>query len=304
MKKSTKIWLIIAVLCVVIGTLMFTVALAQEEFDFMELTTKEIEINNYKVGDTVDKIYIDSDTADIDFFTWREEKIRVECTETEKIKYNVTVEDSTLKIEVKDDRKWYDYIGFNFTRMLIMVYLPGGVEYSSVVINNTTGNVCVPETIFTDTLDVEVTTGDIKCYAKVNETVKLKTTTGDIEFKTTDCQGDVEVKNSSGDVAMTDVTCRNLLCRGTTGDIKMKNVVADETLTLKRTTGDISFEGIDASELEVTATTGDIMGSLLTEKDFSAKTTTGDIDIPESTGGKCKVSTTTGDIKIEIIPSA
>ncbi|MBR4881862.1 MAG: DUF4097 family beta strand repeat protein [Clostridia bacterium] len=304
MKKSTKVWLVIAVLCIVIGAVMFTVALSMEGFDFMELTTKKIEINNYKVGDTVDKIYIDTDAADIDFYTYRESEIRVECTETDKIKYDVCVEDSTLKIEVKDDRKWYDYIGFNFTRMLIKVYLPGGVEYSSVVINTTTGDVNVPEQIYTDTLDVKVTTGDIKCYARINESLKLKTTTGDIELKNTDCNGDVEVKVSTGKMIMTDINCRSITCSGTTGDVEMKNVTAAEKLTLNRTTGDILLEGVDANELDITATTGYIKGTLLTEKDFIAKTTTGKIEVPKTAGGKCKLSTTTGDIIIDIVPSA
>ncbi len=284
MKKSTKIWLIIAALCIVIGAVTFTVALSMEGFDFMELTTEKTEINNYKIGDAVDKIYIDTDTADIDFFTYRESEIRVECTETDKIKYDVCVEDSTLKIEVKDDRKWYDHIGFNFTRMLIKVYLPGGAEYSSVVINTTTGDVNLPEQIYTHTLDVKVTTGDISCSSPVTDTLKLQTTTGDVK--------------------VTGVNCNAIALKATTGDIKVAGVNCN-AIALKATTGDITLEACDAKEIDIKVTTGDVKGTLLSGKTFNANTTTGDVDVPaDSDGGICNIKTTTGDVKIEIIPSA
>ncbi len=300
MKKRTKIWLIIASVLVVVGGLIFTYALSKAGYDFREIMGEDMEISNYNIGDSFDNIYIDTQTTDIDFFTWREPEVKVECTKTRGIKYDVRVEDSTLKIETSDERKWYDYIKFFSLDMKLRVYLPGEVDYSSVVVRNTTGDVIIPEQISADTLDVDITTGDIKCYAKVNESVKLKTTTGDIDLKSTDCQGDIELKSSSGDTAITDVNCQSLICSGTTGDIIMKNVVADAKLTLKRTTGDIGFERVDASELFIKTTTGDVTGTLLSDKSFVTKTTTGDVNVPDTTGGKCEISVTTGDIKIGI----
>ncbi len=301
MKKTTKIWLIVAAVLVIVGGMMFTFALAKEDFDFRELVMEEMKINNYEVGEPFDKIYIDSDTTDIEFYTYREDKVRVGCTETKKIKYNVTVEDSTLKIEVKDTRKWYERIGFFFGDMKLTVYLPGGAEYSSVVIHNTTGDVIIPEQIYADILEVKITTGDIECRANVTDSVKLKTTTGAIKLYGTSCQGDVDITLSTGRTEVSDVSCRNFSSKGTTGDVALKKLVASEGLYVKRTTADITLESSDASDIDINTTTGDVTGSLLSDKIFTVKTTTGDIDLPDTAnGGNCKIKTTTGDIKITI----
>lgn len=265
MKKRTKIWLIAATVLVVVGSMTFAYAMTRSGEDFRALEGNNMEISNYNVGDSFDNIYIDTQTTDIDFFTWREPEVKVECTQTNGIKYDVRVEDSTLKIETRDERKWYEYISFFSLDMSLRVYLPGGAEYSSVVIHNTTGDVIIPEQIYTDSLEVKVTTGDIDCSARVTDTLKLKTTTGDIKLSGVNCS----------------------------------------IINIKATTGDVILDGCDAKELDIRVTTGDVKGTLLSGKSFTANTTTGDIDIPDNTdGGACNIKATTGDIKIEIEPSA
>ena len=58
MKKALKIWIIVAVSLVLIGSLIFTGAMASLDFDFKQLSTENFETNTYELKESFDKISI------------------------------------------------------------------------------------------------------------------------------------------------------------------------------------------------------------------------------------------------------
>jgi len=242
------------------------------------------------------------------------------CYEPVNAKHSVTVEDGTLSINVVDERKWYDYIGINFGSPKITVYVPQA-RYDALCVKASTGDVEIPEGFRFESMDISVSTGDIKSYA-ISLTMKLKTSTGDIRVENvftdmmelsattgkvtvTDvvCEGDVKVKVSTGKATLTGIQCKNLNTTGSTGNISLKNVMAEEKFFVERTTGDVKLDGCDAGEIFVQTDTGDVTGSLLGEKVFITETDTGSVSVPKTgTGGRCEIITSTGNIKITIEP--
>lgn len=320
MKKLTKIWIITAASLVIVGLILFSVVMAQYRWDFNKLSTVKFETNIYEITDDFTDISVNTDTDDIIFALSDNGKCIVECYEEEKTKHSVSVRDNTLIIDVIDERDWHDHINIGFFSPKITVYLPES-EYSSLSIDEKTGDIELPKELAFENVDISLSTGDVNFYASASERIKIKASTGNIcldevnageldltvstgKITISDviCENDVKVNVSTGRSKLTDVKCKNVISSGSTGDISLKNVIAVESFYIKRSTGDVEFKGCDAAEILVKTDTGDIKGSLLTGKVFVTQTDTGRINVPKtmSGGGKCEITTDTGDIKIDI----
>lgn len=321
MRKTTKIWLIVAASLVLVGGMIFVGVMTAMKWDFRKLSTAKYETNTYEISEGFDHVSVDTVTSDVTFLLSEDETCRVVCYEETKMKHRVEVSEGKLTVHVEDTRNWYDYMGlFSFDHPMITVYLPQ-TEYASLSVKMDTGDVEISAEMQFDTLDILGSTGDVFCFASVTESMNIKTSTGDISVKNVtagsmelcvstgkvrvsdvSCTGDVSVRVSTGKAFLTDVSCENLYSKGTTGDLNLRRVVASKAFSVERDTGDVEFDRCDASEIFVKTDTGEVEGSLLTEKIFFVKTGTGDVDVPRTTtGGRCEITTDTGDIEIDIV---
>lgn len=322
MRTRTKIWLIIAVSLVLLGCILFAGVMTTLKWDFMELATVNYETNTYEISEAFDSISMNTDTADIAFAFSDDGKCRAECREKENAKHSVTVENSTLTVELIDERSVYDfigYIGLNFVTPKITVYLPKA-EYAALSISESTGDIEIPKEFKFEGVDISLSTGDVDFFASASKMIGIKTSTGDIRVEDVSagmldlsvstgeitvsnvvCKGNVKLNVSTGKTNLTDIECKNVISNGNTGEIFLNNVIAEETFSIERSTGDVKFDGCDAVEILVETDTGDVTGSLLTGKVFITQTDTGSVDVPKTAaGGKCEITTDTGDIKITI----
>ena len=136
MKGFFKICLIVAFSLIALGIVLLAVGVS---------LNGGIEMNKYvtKTYDNLEEfkdIYINADTADINFLKSTDNKAKVVCYEQEKEWYNVVVQGGKLSIEVQSNKKWYDYIGISFKTPKITVYLPN-FEYGAVSVKVSTGSV-------------------------------------------------------------------------------------------------------------------------------------------------------------------
>lgn len=281
-KRSTKIWLIIAASLMALGLVAFTVAWASHGWSFAEADSQKMETNSYVISEDFENINIQSDTADIIFLPSADGVCRVECAEREKENHRVSVADGELKIILDDTGKWYEYVSFfSFGNTKITVYLPEN-EYGRLTVKESTGDVSLEKTDFGE--------------------IDLTVSTGDIVLSNVTCHGNLSINASSGETRLARVTAYSFNTVGSTGDVELKYVMVEDKLDIKRSTGDVELEACDAGEIKIVTDTGDVEGSLLSEKNFIVKTGTGEKEIPESTsGGRCEITTSTGDIKI-IVP--
>ena len=280
----------------------------------------DYETNIHEINEEFSNISIKTDTADIAFVPSNDGMCRVVCYEDAKKSHSVEVQDGTLAVNVVNNKKWYDYIGVNIDSPKITVYLPEKA-YSSLVIEESTGDIEISKDFKFKSIDISLSTGNIKCYASAVENIKiaastsdiyaegisassldLTVSTGNVTVSSVTCEEDITIGVSTGKTYLTDVACKNLTSTGNTGDISLKNVISTEKISVERSTGDVTLDRSDAAELFIMTSTGDVEGSLLTNKVFIIKTDTGRINVPNSiTGGRCEITTDTGDIKISIL---
>lgn len=319
MRKTAKIWLVIAASLVFVGLIMFAAVMSEYKWDFSKLSTGKYETNTYEISEEFSNLSMNTDTADIIFALSDDGKCRVECYEEEKAKHSVAVQENTLVIKMIDEKSWYDYIGINFGSPKITVYLPKA-EYTSLFINGSTGDIEIPKNFKFEGVDISLSTGDVNFFASASKLIIIKTSTGNICVENTSagtldlsastgritvsnviCGGDANINVSTGRTNLNNIECKNLTSSGDTGNISLNNVIAAEKFSIKRNTGDVRFDGSDAAEILVETDTGDVTGTFLSEKTFFVETDTGSVDVPESiTGGRCEITTDTGDIELDI----
>lgn len=319
MRKTTKIWIVIAASLVFVGLIMFAAVMSKYKWDFSKLSTGKYETNTYEISEEFSNLSMNTDTADIIFALSDDGKCKVECYEEEKAKHSVAVQENTLVIKMIDERTWYDYIGINFGSPKITVYLPKA-EYASLFIKESTGDIEIPKNFKFEGVDISSSTGDVNFFASASKLIKIRTSTGNVCVENTSagtldlsastgritvsnviCGGDANINVSTGRTNLNNIECKNLTSSGDTGDISLNHVIAAEKFSIKRSTGDVRFDGSDAAEILVETDTGDVTGTFLSEKIFFVETDTGSVDVPESiTGGRCEITTDTGDIELDI----
>lgn len=319
MAKKTKKWLIVAALLVIAGILIFVGAMTMVKWDFKKLSTAKYETNTHEIQEKFRNISLITDTADINFVPAGDGVCKVICYEKNNKKHIVSVADDTLKIQLVDNRKWYEHIGVNFDAPKLTVYLPES-EYGAVTVETSTGDVRLPKDFQLESLTVCASTADIHTSASATGAVKLEATTGKITVENmmaqsldmtvstgkvtvygVACEGDITLKVSTGDAKLTDVVCKSVISTGSTGDITLENVIAADRFTLERSTGKVRFDRSDASEIDVTTSTGDVTGSLLSDFIYIVDNKTGEIVVPKTvSGGRCEITTDTGDIILTV----
>lgn len=297
------------------------------------------EEKSYEINDEFCIILIDTDCSDITFLPSTDGKCRVNCSAIEGIYHSVKVNGDKLQIELDDDRSFFERMLSLSKNNSITVYLPLDV-YTSVIIDNDTGDVKLHSDFVFDHINIDADTGDVVCnssaayYINIEsdtgnivlndnsaaEYVNLKTYTGSIIVKSgnyndfyattetgdivvsyTTCKNEFKTLVDTGDVDLSNITCGSFISVGDTGELTLSSVVAEEMITIKRETGGVRFNKCDAAEIEISTDTGNVTGSLLSNKMFTVNTDTGRVDLPESeVGGKCKIFTSTGDIKITV----
>lgn len=319
MRKTTKVWLMIAASLVLVGCILFVCAMSALGWDFAKLSTVKYETNTYEVGKAFSDISMTTDTANIIFALSDDGKCKVECYEEENAKHLVTVENNVLVVRNNNQKSWYDYIGFRFGSPKLTVYLPK-TEYNALSINESTGNVEISKDYSFENVDISLTTGDVNFCASVSKLLKIETSTGNICAENTSagsldlsvttgkvtvsgvtCRDDITVGVSTGKAYLTDISCKSVISSGATGSIFLNNVIATNKFSVERSTGDVKFSGCDADEIYVKTNTGNVTGSFLSNKVFITDTDIGSVDVPKTaTGGRCEINTDTGDIEISI----
>ena len=319
MKKSKKIIIIVSCVVVFLGLLIGCIGLYALGFDFRKLDNYTLQTRTYELTEDFTKLDLDMQTANLTLLPAQDGKAKVVCVEKEKQSHTVFVQDGVLKVQAENNRKWYDYIGFNFGEQTVTVYLPK-TEYAKMTVEIRTGDIRVPKIFSFDEATITTNTGDVTWSASVDKDLNIVTDTGDIEVSALASEGAIKLKTDTGDMELLDITCKtlgittdtgdieitgsscaNLAVESDTGDIEIERVAVAESLHVTTNTGDVEIENSDAATIKIQTDTGDVSGLLLSDKIFFTQTDTGDVDVPKTTsGGVCEVVTDTGDIYFRI----
>lgn len=301
MKTAKKITIIIAAALVAIGLIISLCTLIPLNFNFASLNTFHSAVNTYTVNESFRSIRIEDVECDIRLMVSDDDKCHVNCVEEEKISHTVKVTDDTLKIERKDNRRWYEQIQFFYWEdMRIDIYLPK-TEYTDLYIMSTSGDIKISENISFEKAVFNNISGDINISKISADYIDIQTTSGDITLNSVNADSELKLRSVSGDLDIADVDCRNISAETTSGNQVLADVIAEKNMKINSVSGDIYFKQSDSDDIFVNTTSGNVSGTILSDKIFNVDTTSGDIDVPKSAvGGKCEITTTSGDINIDL----
>lgn len=316
MRKSKKTALIIAVVLIAAGFAASLAALAMLEFDFTRMNTISFVTNTYSIDEAISCISISGAECDVRLLPANDGASKVVCYESDKISHCVTVKDSTLMIERRDAREWYEHIGAYWGAMEIAIYLPQS-EYETLYIKNLSGDIVIPEDFTFESADIQSTSGDVDFRASVSGDLAVKTvsgdllvgktnpdkltaqsTSGDMTVESVNVQTKIEMKTVSGDIDLSNVRSQCITADTTSGEVDFDHVITVGSIHIESVSGDVELNKCDADTLWLKTSSGDVSGFLLTEKIFLTDTSSGDVNVPHSaSGGKCEITTTSGNIK-------
>ena len=263
----------------------------------------------------------DLSTSEVEFKVTTDGTKKVVFYENKNFWHEDRVEEHTLYVVSKDTQKWYEKIIPDFSRKRVEVYLPAG-ELGTLKIKNSTGDIKVPKEYTFESVDMELSTGDVEYNASVKgsfnftsstgdvsltdvsaKSMKINRSTGSARLKSINVEEVLYLEGSTGNAALEEVRSESLEIKSSTGKVKLNDVIVSETMKIHASTGDVEFADIDAGGgIDIETSTGDVEGSLLTGKTFEVYSSSGDTKYPSQTVGApiCKVKTSTGDIKITV----
>ena len=334
MKKAI---LVISIIIITLFSFCAVGTLSAARWDLQRVFSPAVN-QSYDIDDEFNDIFISVDTADVRFLKSEDGKCRVECVEGYKITHTASVKDGTLKIERRDERKWYELITIIPVHFEVTVYLPEG-EWGKLNIKTSTGDTEIARDFGFASIDIGQSTGNIALSCQSGGNINLKTSTGNIAVNDTSADSvkirvstgnlaiagltasSLEISSSTGNIALSDskiignitatsstgkqtftnVECNNLNMESDSGDSILTSVIAIDSFNIEKSTGDVKLDSSDATEIYIETDTGDVSGTLLSDKVFIVRTDTGDIDVPKSTvGGRCEIETDTGNVIISV----
>lgn len=225
--------------CIAAGLVFFFVALALFKFDLSKMDTGNSVTETYPVEDTFKNISVEAG-CDVYVKPSEDGNCMVVCTDDEKIRHSVIVENGTLTIKNEDDRKWYEHIAFGFfiIETKITVYLPEQ-EYESFVIGTASGDVGL-ESCNADTVTVETTSGEAALKDCMVGSLGIETTSGDVELE--DCDADaIKIRTTSGDVNGVLLSEKRFTADTKGGEVDLPASASGGTCDIKTKSGDIEI---------------------------------------------------------------
>ena len=209
MKKSIIRIVTIIFLLLVVGIILYSL-----------VRPYEFETHEYEIKENYKDIKIVTDTADIQFILSEKPNTFIVCEEEKNANHSVMVKENTLRIEVNDNKKWYEDIGINLRAPKITVYL-GKSEYGNISLKNDIGNILLDNIIVTGKIAIETDTGNVK-------------------FEECDAS-EVFIETDTGNVTGSFVTDKVVFAESNTGNIDIPKVIADEKCEIITDTGNIKI---------------------------------------------------------------
>lgn len=313
-----KAW-IAGIACLGIGGILFMAGFIGGGCKTSAFGGKTVK-NTHTISENFTNISVDVASSDVRFAMATDGTCKVVCTEQEDLLHTVSVENDCLTVAVQDERKWYEFIGFRFTKMAVTVYLPaseyenisvtngsGDIEiegefaFANMRLDNTSGEIEVGQ-VRVDRLKAHSTSGSVDLTALTSaQDIIAESTSGKIELERITCGG-LSVNTTSGKIELEQVVCDSATVESTSGRVEMSNVVSLGKTEIKTVSGGVELVSCDGESYFIKTSSGSVRASFRSAKQFSCKTHSGNVNAPHSTtGGVCRVETSSGNIRLSIL---
>ena len=203
-----------------------------------------------------------------------------------------------MKVQIYLNKTSFDKLNINESTGDIK--MPSDFNFNDAIVNLSTGDVNFNAKVTND-LSIDSSTGKVIVRNFDGRDIVINGSTGDLELINSVLTGDLVVSRSTGDITLANVRANNLKGKTSNGDFTLVDVLITNQINVKTSTGDIELDDSDAATLYIETTTGKVTGTLLTEKVFVVETSAGKVNVPKTqSGGLCEIHTSTGKVNIEI----
>jgi DUF4097 and DUF4098 domain-containing protein YvlB len=263
MRKVTKVFLIIAGACILVGALLSTVALAAVNFDITALSTDSPRVQKHHKAKLANltSIRFSSVADDLKVQTADVSTIEVDYWENDTVKYSFAEgnEDGKAFGMWHVDTRWWNNIGFNFhsyEEHPVVITVPKSFA-GSILVNSVSGDVLVSNSLAKlDYLSIKTISGTITSFVpgEVKDSY-LNSISGDILFEFASVAS-LSADSISGEITGTvndllknhaDYAVSAVSTSGMIDLDEISNESAKKTIELRTISGDITLNPEDNS---------------------------------------------------------
>lgn len=301
---NNRILIKMAIVFLVIGFGITFVTFALNNFDLDKLDTsngtwKERE---YEFSEDVENIEVLEVSNDVIFLPSQDENIHISCFESEKLKYKIGVKGKNLKVELVNEKKWYEHL-FNigirsFKSRDLKIYLPKKA-YQKLVLTTVSGDLKL-DGFSLETLDLSTTSGEFEVLGEHGKTA-INSVSGDIHLKSFKAK-DLKIQTTSGDIYLEEGTFEQCNLSGVSAGIKIEECEASDEINIQTISGDVDLKRADAKDFDIETVSGNVKGTIKSEKNFKIEGF-GQKNVPakNSSAGNFYVKTISGKVDVEVV---
>lgn len=265
----------ISILGVIAVTLIMILVLiiGGHKFDGIVVKGKNKLVYNQSFKEEIKNIKVSTVNNDVKIVESNDEQINVKIYDDKDTKPEVTVEDDTLIITNKEEKKKIGiFININ-NNSRIIISVPKNSIYN-LKVEGTSSD--IDSKLDLGDININTVSGDINL--RNAKTVNVKTTSGDISLENTT---GLDAKTVSGDISVDKID--NTLEIGTTsGDVTIEEINLNTNSKIKTISGDVSIRRTNDIFIETSTSSGDVKinkNNRHAECELDVKTTSGDITI-------------------------
>ena len=250
MVKVIKITLL-SIICVALVGFMIT--LIHNGFNFKNMKRKLILNETYEAAN-ISKVKVESKSTDINIYEAEDDKFKVEVYGDDDTDPEVSNEDETLSINLK-----------NKTRVCFGICLGSKI------------NIYVPKD-YEGKFEIETKSGDILSELKTYNEYKIDVTSGDITLNNVKS---LEGHATSGDLEIDKIN-NYLKFKTTSGDIEIDEFEVNQNSSISVTSGDVTIDKCTNAYVDASVKSGDIdikKNDRHAEYELKIKTTSGDVEV-------------------------
>lgn len=319
MNTALKVTLIIAIVLVVAGLIIMTVALVVSKFNLQKLIAPTLTDSSVPVSGEFTSISIKSDSATVSIARSTDGLCRVDFTDfdDDSITHTVEISNGVLNVVRHDASMTRGYISLG-TGPSMTVFLPaevydeleietssgdinvpGGISFDELDVSTTSGGIAVSDTDVTDELDAETSSGGIRLQGVSARKLAAQCSSGGLHLDKISCD-DAELKTSSGSIRLQGVSAHKLSAQCLSGGLHLDNITCD-VAALKTSSGSIRASSLELSgTLQATCMSGGMHLEAVRCSNFEADSSSGSVRLTDLVAtGSIDIKTTSGGITLD-----
>ncbi len=316
MKKLTKITLIIAAACTLLGIIFVAIAFVfgaatgfaiDSKGNYIDYGSEKVyELDKTIVEGDITNIELNSSYGDVILCDSEDDNVYVEY-------YYNQVGDSSREPEYGVDNGTFTFkdprntgsnfiINFSFfnstkdSENYVKLYIPSSVTYENVNIDTDLGDVTCDDLNGKDVV-INNNSGDINCKNITCETITITDDLGDVELDNITADT-IDVINNSGDINCTNITSNELSIEDDLGNIYLDKVICEENISITNSSGDIDINNIESTDVSIEDDLGNITMIGIDISNGTITNSSGDITIEDGSVETLNVKGDLGDIEL------